>query len=79
VVGLLEIITPVTEEQESDGQLERLCSQQDDMGTVARAYRAATTAAERQVFAETLLIFWHRTAKERNIALHGRLIRDAAL
>jgi hypothetical protein len=68
-----------SDEQESDEQLDRMCEQQDDMGTMARAYRVAGSDAERQVFAHTLLNLWHRTKRSRNVALYARLVRDAAL
>jgi hypothetical protein len=59
-------------EQESDEQLDRMCEQHHEMGMAARDYRAATTDLERQVFAETLLILWHRTKLTRHVALHAR-------
>jgi hypothetical protein len=82
MVAILAVIFGVvaqSDEQESVEQLNEICKQRDDIGTAARAYRAAMTEAERQVFAETLLILWHRTKRTRNVALHARLIRDAAL
>jgi hypothetical protein len=67
-----------SDEQESDGELERMCRQHDDMGKAARAYRSAPSELARQVFAENLLVLWHRTSRDRNVALHARLIRHTA-
>jgi hypothetical protein len=81
LVGLLAVIFRVVaqpDQQESDEQLDDMCKQRDDIGTMARAYRVAGSDTERQVFAQTLLGLWHHTNRTRNEALHARLIRDAA-
>jgi hypothetical protein len=82
MVGLLAVnfrVVAQSDQQESDEQLDDMCKQQDDVGTMARAYRVAGSDAERQVFAQTLLSLWHRTNQTRNVALNARLVRDAAL
>jgi hypothetical protein len=82
MVGLLAVIFRVVaqpDQQESDEQLDDMCKQRDDMGTMARAYRVAGSDAERQVFAKTLLSLWHRTNRPQNGALHARLVRDSTL
>jgi hypothetical protein len=67
------------DEQGGEIQLDRFCNRSDYLGEVTRAYRAATSDAERQVRAEALLELWHRTPFPTNVPLHARLVRDAAL